>query len=321
MSIWEIILIIVFKKVLFSVWVLILTLQFLVYIATWQLRTPSGSHFILYELKRIALGEFMDDLDVGTEVAGVLGIEIGDSNAVDEEVGESRLGTGSAFSNFGATLVLGSILFLLLIILIVIIVIIASRTQCSEKSKERMKKLKSKVFFNPIIRYLLLNSLKLNISAFVVMASPQKTGTDVSIAAATLTVINLAPLVCCFVIYRNRRMLLEKENIKSFGTLYEGRNAKDSNHKIMLYPVAFFYRRTAFTIFSVYLFNYPALQMMMNQLLTLAMAAYLLHDSNLFESRSQKVVEVGSEVLFLTSCLFLQQFTNLEYGKIAHDGI
>ena len=30
----------------------------------------------------------MDDLDVGAEVAGVLGIEIGDSNAVDEEVGE-----------------------------------------------------------------------------------------------------------------------------------------------------------------------------------------------------------------------------------------
>lgn len=39
--IWEIALILLFKKVLFSMWVLILTLQFYVYIATWQVRYPS----------------------------------------------------------------------------------------------------------------------------------------------------------------------------------------------------------------------------------------------------------------------------------------
>ena len=54
-----------FKKVLFSMWILILTLQFFVYMATWQVRYPGTLHFLLYELKRIALGEFMDDLDIG----------------------------------------------------------------------------------------------------------------------------------------------------------------------------------------------------------------------------------------------------------------
>ena len=65
MTIWELVIIFLFKKVLFSMWVLILILQFFVYIATWQVRYPSILTFILYELKRIALCEFMDDFDFG----------------------------------------------------------------------------------------------------------------------------------------------------------------------------------------------------------------------------------------------------------------
>ena len=34
-TIWELVIVILFKKVLFSMWILILTLQFFVYIATW----------------------------------------------------------------------------------------------------------------------------------------------------------------------------------------------------------------------------------------------------------------------------------------------
>ena len=40
-TIFEIIPVILFKQVLFSMWVLILTLQFFVYMATWQIRYPS----------------------------------------------------------------------------------------------------------------------------------------------------------------------------------------------------------------------------------------------------------------------------------------
>lgn len=300
---------------------LILTLQFLVYIATWQLRTPTRSRFILFELKRIALGEFMDDLDVGNEIAGVLGIEIDNTNAVDEEVGEERLGSGSPFSNFGATLLLGSILFTVVILLLVIAIFIASRVKCSDKCKERMKNWKRKVFFNPIIRYLLLNSLKLNLSAFIVFASPEKAMTDMLVASITLAIINLSPIVLCWVIYRYRNSLMEEDNRKAFGTLYQGRKTEDKNHRIMLYPIAFFYRRTIFVAVTIYLFDYPAMQMIVNQVITLAMAGFLLHETSLFASRSQKIVEVGSEVFFLISCLFLQQFTNLAHSKETLDAI
>ena len=40
-TIWELLIILVFKKVLFSMWVLILILQFFVYIGTWQIRYPN----------------------------------------------------------------------------------------------------------------------------------------------------------------------------------------------------------------------------------------------------------------------------------------
>ena len=65
MAIWEIVLIFLAKKFLISMWILILTLQFFVYIAMWQVRYPSMIHFLLYELKRVTLGEFIDDLPVG----------------------------------------------------------------------------------------------------------------------------------------------------------------------------------------------------------------------------------------------------------------
>ena len=76
-------------------WILILTLQFFVYIASWQIRYPGTVNFLLYELKRIALGEFMDDLSLGNEINDAFGIPPNDQSAAEEKVGESRLGSGS----------------------------------------------------------------------------------------------------------------------------------------------------------------------------------------------------------------------------------
>lgn len=64
LSIWEIILLFFFQKTLFSMWILILTLQFFVFIAVWSIRYPSVIRFLLYELRKISLGEFMDDLEL-----------------------------------------------------------------------------------------------------------------------------------------------------------------------------------------------------------------------------------------------------------------
>lgn len=46
-------------------WILILTLQFLVYMAIWQVNYSPLTQLVLYELRKIALGEYLDDLEIG----------------------------------------------------------------------------------------------------------------------------------------------------------------------------------------------------------------------------------------------------------------
>ena len=78
-------------------WILILTLQFFVYIALWQIRYPSTLYFVLFELKRIALGEFMDDLDLGALIMNTVGLAPNEDSSTNEKLGEDRLGPPSIF--------------------------------------------------------------------------------------------------------------------------------------------------------------------------------------------------------------------------------
>ena len=70
----EIALLFITKKLIFSMRVLILTLQFFVYIAFWQIKYPHNVKFMIFEFRRIALGEFFDDFDFGKEVANFFGL-------------------------------------------------------------------------------------------------------------------------------------------------------------------------------------------------------------------------------------------------------
>lgn len=111
----------------------------------------------------------MDDFDFGKQVMTAFGMDPKQESATEEKLGKERLGGSSnVFTSFGATLLLGSLVFLIIILMLVAIILISRRVKVSDKNRERIKKLKRKIFFNPIVRYLLLNSLKLNMSGFVV---------------------------------------------------------------------------------------------------------------------------------------------------------
>ena len=75
----------------------------------------------------MALGEFMDDLDIGNQVNEILGLPLNEDSMTEEKVGEERLGSGSIFDSFGATLLLCTIIFLVIVTLIAISVFIAKR--------------------------------------------------------------------------------------------------------------------------------------------------------------------------------------------------
>ena len=65
-SIIEIILCFTLGKALNKMWILICAIQFIVYIGTWAITYPEELRLILHESKRVVLGEFFDDLPVGT---------------------------------------------------------------------------------------------------------------------------------------------------------------------------------------------------------------------------------------------------------------
>ena len=73
----------------------------------------------------------MDDLSLGNEINEAFGIPPNDQSAAEEKVGESRLGSGSIGQSFGATLLVGTLVFTILILCIVLAIYIAKRVKLS----------------------------------------------------------------------------------------------------------------------------------------------------------------------------------------------
>ena len=184
----------------------------------------------------------------------------------------------------GPTILIGSAAFLLLIILVIVVVVIARRAKSSSKVQERLKKLKYAVFYNPIIRYLVLNSLKLNMSAIVVLRSSDRSMLSFAFAIATLAILNGLPFVYYIILNRNHDELTKEENRKSYGALYAGKNVSRDDHRAQFYPMLFFWRRALFISATVYMFSYPLMQMYAHYALTMSTMIIMLSSNHAFES-------------------------------------
>ena len=78
---------------------------------------------------------------------------------------------------------------LFLILLAVIAVIMRKRVKLSEKFSKVIEKVESYFFYNPFIRYILLNSIKLNYMAFIVFKPPIGGPGDIFLAVIILVLI------------------------------------------------------------------------------------------------------------------------------------
>jgi len=170
-------------------WILILTLQFFVYIATWNIRFPHMTRFLFHELRKVSLGEFLDDIDIAGYILEPIGIKVESSSGAEEKVGAERLGSSDGiFSNFGATMILVSVLFVIIIAFVLLLYFLCKRTNCGE----RLLKLKHKVFWNPMIRYVILNALKFYMAGFVVFKATSSEESEVGSGAIVQAVAIVA---------------------------------------------------------------------------------------------------------------------------------
>ena len=139
-------------------WVLILTLQFFVFIAAWNIRYPHETRFMLYELRKICLGEFLKGLDLS-----MIGFDSSDSSPAEEKVGEERIGVGqSILSIFGPTFTICSIGFIILVLSFILLSII-----CKRWCGKVIEKLRQRIFWNSYIRYTALNAMKLYLASLL----------------------------------------------------------------------------------------------------------------------------------------------------------
>ena len=74
----------------------------------------------------------------------------------------------------------------------------------SLKSKERIKWLKDKVFYNPLIRYSLLNAMNYNMAAMTVFVNTNGEQRQVIIAVLLLIVNNVLPIVYARILIKKR---------------------------------------------------------------------------------------------------------------------
>ena len=70
-------------------------------------------------------------------------------------------------------------------------------------------------------------------------------------------------------------------------------------HRAWVFPLVFFGRRLVFILGTVALFDYPSIQMIMHQILSLGMLAYLLSDLYMFAGVTHYLVEIGTEAFLL----------------------
>ena len=72
----------------------------------------------------------------------------------------------------------------------------------------------------------------------------------------------------------------------------------------------FFWRRTIFIAATVFLFEYPLMQMYVHNLLSLIALVLLIVDRQGFDTKAQRMVEIASEALLFITSIFLMQFMN-----------
>ena len=127
-------------------------------------------------------------------------------------------------------MILLSLLCLLIIVILFILLCLAKRYGMPEKCKPIINKVKNKIFWNVLIRYLFLNALKLNMTGLLAIKTSTDYDFNVYSGVLTLSVINMIPLVFCCFLYSNQDELEEETLVKSHGTLMLGKNVIQGDH-------------------------------------------------------------------------------------------
>ena len=117
---------------------------------------------MLFELKKVTLGEFFDELPFA-EILNekIFNCSQKDKDASEQLIGLDRLGNENLICNYGVTFFAIIALMLLLIFIILLATCIVRLCGLSGKVWKKLQGLKRSIFWNGLIRFIYLSALKM----------------------------------------------------------------------------------------------------------------------------------------------------------------
>ena len=206
-------------------------------------------------------------------------------------------------------MIVSTALLLVTMVAIVVTTFLCPCCKLSEKISKKVANVKSMIFFSSPIRYTMANSLKLNLSSLLALKVVNDSSwSQTLVASLILVVINCMPFLYARLIWKKYDVLDEDLTKQRYGNLYSKRNTNKAwKKRLSMSPFSYFYRRAAFMCVTVFLFDYPALQMICFQVITIASIVLLVKDTSIFKhDKARFTIEVVTESLLLTISLFMQ---------------
>ena len=95
--------------------------------------------------------------------------------------------------------------------MIILLAAFSGKLRCSQKNKDRTEKVKRKIFWNALIRYLLVNALKFYIAAFVVIKKASYDKKQLATSILMIVSLSLAAIVMSITLFRKGDDLFSDE--------------------------------------------------------------------------------------------------------------
>ena len=144
-------------------------IQFVSYMGTWQIRIDETTSVVITNVRKIVLNEILDEYGISSAVTSAIGINYDNNgDGVSEKVGKDRLNDQTGLlESLGPTFILVFVIVVLAIAIITILVVVLKQYKSDSFCSRWVTKARRKIFYGMIIRYFLMNALKLNMALIV----------------------------------------------------------------------------------------------------------------------------------------------------------
>lgn len=230
-------------------WGMINTLQFVVFFTDWEVIIPPNAIMAIETFRTIALGEFIPYEWLTEPLSKPF------KRPEEEEGEDGENDRSNVLANMGVMLVI----LAMIVVLAVLIILLIKCFDLGQKIQDLFLKIKAKIFWNSILRFILQSNLKTAIGTFFALYLI-KVSTDMDAVNAGLTLCILAFLffipIFFFIVLNRNQEHLETEQMKAkIGSLYLG--IRTSTKVQRLYSSVFLARRLLYAILTVACIDHP----------------------------------------------------------------